>query len=750
MPPQQMRMDLHHIAVDLPEPPEAWSACGAFAEVAVEARSVSVGQRPLGLVVARLVHDLLRVGARCDEFGQRALSGQQRLAAELGEQIRGVAESCERSAAARLEETSRQLMEQLQSLHCELQDAQAQLAVCRAGLERAHSEQQGLAAGLREQGGALRELIAEQQQELAEVRQQQEAAAAGVAQDQAQLDQRVQTVMRSVVAKQRCGFANVIQASTQRTLRKVYWGRLCMLRAARRKRARQRAVVGEVVRLTIRGCMQACFRSLLLWRGERAAQRRARQVQEARARHMRVVTLGAANQLRRRALHQWLTWTRSRRAFRQGRVDHHLAAVRALQQLVRSGDLRYWFGLLAGNRRRKRVQREQLRKCEVVASLTTRSHKQAVFDRWMAFMRMDRARRKKKSTADHVLQFTTRGLRQRYFNKWSIWRLWRVNRLRLRTVAERVLAHSSRALKEKWYLRWKAFRDRHLAKKIRGRLAEALSGRMPQQLKLTYFTRWGEYRLRVAERQKAQQRRRRLDIQGEALLLRYARLEQRRYFTGWLYSTQGRSRARSLAEVRSAVEQLRGRSDAMWAQLEFAQKTVGNTNSCVQRLVDRLISVDESLDRLDKDKAGRRELQLIVDTSAGAPVSALSGLDADLLGAAPGAGEAAGSRLMLGSLSLPSPCRAAARPASADPVQPRWADAAADGGAGRSVFPPPGPPPVRSSSLLGGGGAGRAAARDGAAVSPKRPVRRPADLAARRQSATQGSRTDRGIARPLS
>ena len=50
------------------------------------------------------------------------------------------------------------------------------------------------------------------------------------------------------------------------------------------------------------------------------------------------------------------------------------------------------------------------------------------------------------------------------------------------------------------------------------------------------------------------------------------------------------------------------RCDTLGTQVDVGLKTLTNTNSVLNKLVDRLISVDEQLDHLDKDKVSRKEI----------------------------------------------------------------------------------------------------------------------------------------------
>eukprot|EP01063_Lacrimia_lanifica_P015800 TRINITY_DN22468_c0_g1_i1.p1 TRINITY_DN22468_c0_g1~~TRINITY_DN22468_c0_g1_i1.p1 ORF type:complete len:748 (+),score=280.67 TRINITY_DN22468_c0_g1_i1:85-2244(+) len=57
------------------------------------------------------------------------------------------------------------------------------------------------------------------------------------------------------------------------------------------------------------------------------------------------------------------------------------------------------------------------------------------------------------------------------------------------------------------------------------------------------------------------------------------------------------------------MAKLGGTVDKLGNQVDVSLKTLTNTNSVLNKLVDRLISVDEQLDHLDKNKAGRAEVE---------------------------------------------------------------------------------------------------------------------------------------------
>ena len=73
----------------------------------------------------------------------------------------------------------------------------------------------------------------------------------------------------------------------------------------------------------------------------------------------------------------------------------------------------------------------------------------------------------------------------------------------------------------------------------------------------------------------------------------------------YLASTEDKEEA---ARVRESVDELRSRCDGLGGQVDVSLKTLTNTNSVLNKLVDRLISVDEQLDHLDKSKLDKGDL----------------------------------------------------------------------------------------------------------------------------------------------
>ncbi|KAJ9453014.1 hypothetical protein DIPPA_00955, partial [Diplonema papillatum] len=55
------------------------------------------------------------------------------------------------------------------------------------------------------------------------------------------------------------------------------------------------------------------------------------------------------------------------------------------------------------------------------------------------------------------------------------------------------------------------------------------------------------------------------------------------------------------------------KSDNLGTQIDVGLKTLSNTNSVLNKLVDRLIEVDRQLDGLEKEKISRREFSFITD-----------------------------------------------------------------------------------------------------------------------------------------
>eukprot|EP00756_Hemistasia_phaeocysticola_P065024 Hpha_TRINITY_DN8239_c0_g1::TRINITY_DN8239_c0_g1_i1::g.111892::m.111892 len=235
-----------------------------------------------------------------------------------------------------------------------------------------------------------------------------------------------------------------------------------------------------------------------------------------------------------------------------------------------------------------------------VLGRTDRGTRLVAFRKWLEFRKLKRGGRGRLDAKETVIAaFSSRSdrlMRLRYYNK--------------------LLAYPSKRREDK-ILRQQAIASSQLANEIRHRLnmtCEPLKHRSDNTLRRRYFD------LLRAWRRKKKNRKHSV-IGAFALAHKIGILLARRHFLQLLNFSRSRVRVRERELLRQVLGLWRGapssakyeemlmKCEALGAQVDVGLRTLSNTNSVLNKVVDRLINVDEQLDHLDKEKLSRADLQ---------------------------------------------------------------------------------------------------------------------------------------------
>ena len=289
------------------------------------------------------------------------------------------------------------------------------------------------------------------------------------------------------------------------------------------------------------------------------------------------------------------------------------ACVRALMDLVSTGTMRYCFLLLQKHRK---LRQEQVLKVEMARAFSInvlQGKKQQIWDLWMrARVRHNKMEEGRRAVEVFNKTLST-AIRRAYFAKLMKNKENGDQKKQLTTALAALRLHSDKGRKLAFYEVWKQAAEREMQRREKLRLAETIGRSIPHSMKQYYYTKWQEalaahnkekHRKQLLAAKKAEDMGFRKRIERE--LLKYT-------FGVWLAFRNRNVSSRSTLAASAHMDNIAQKTDSLWQQLEIHQKTVSNTNSCVQRLVDKLLLVDDSLDKLDKSKVNRKEMRSLVE-----------------------------------------------------------------------------------------------------------------------------------------
>ena len=325
----------------------------------------------------------------------------------------------------------------------------------------------------------------------------------------------------------------------------------------------------------------------------------------------------------------WQGFVHMRRAHHRQERERQSQCIQALMGMVRTGQLRYGYLQLARFRKHRREQALRLEMARALRVNANQQRKQWVWDLWVQHRRQHLRRQQGREQAGVFQAAIAQHVYTVYFAKLAEWRRVRDQKRQVYAQLALIQQQGVEGRKAHWFAHWRRAaeaeidgRRQQAERESKRRVALQFCRSIPNNLRLDYFRKW----TRAAEERREAARRHREERRAEAarqaedmsLRKRADRELTRRSYAAWTAFLGARVRLRAERVSRESIGGVAARTESLWAQLELHQRTVSNTNSCVQRLVDKLMQVDESIDTLDKDKASRRELQTLVELYQGA------------------------------------------------------------------------------------------------------------------------------------
>ena len=163
-----------------------------------------------------------------------------------------------------------------------------------------------------------------------------------------------------------------------------------------------------------------------------------------------------------------------------------------------------------------------------------------------------------------------------------------------------------RALLGSYFAKLSAYKQWEQHKRRQIKQSEDLRDRSFAIIRRKYMSKWARV---IAMIRRGLER----EAISRALLTKNAQLVRRDFYATLYRYRELRRSVRDKEEQDLRTAELHRRNDNLGTQIDVGLKTLSNTNSVLNKLVDRLIAVDQQLDTLEKDKVSRRELSFITD-----------------------------------------------------------------------------------------------------------------------------------------
>eukprot|EP00760_Papus_ankaliazontas_P015251 PhM_4_TR16432/c0_g3_i1/m.3713 len=178
-----------------------------------------------------------------------------------------------------------------------------------------------------------------------------------------------------------------------------------------------------------------------------------------------------------------------------------------------------------------------------------------------------------------------------------------VHRARLQ-MCDAMGVESRRCVVSRYYMMWNRVWRLKQLRKHQGQIIWAMASQCKELKRRMFMHKWVEFR-----RNRVRQR---LGIRAvENMCSLVASNMLRRYYKTMMRYVVMTQRNRDRAAVDTMFQEVSRRCDSLHTRIDVGLKSMGNTNSVMNKLVDRLISVDDAIDALERDKVSRRELGII-------------------------------------------------------------------------------------------------------------------------------------------
>eukprot|EP01061_Rhynchopus_euleeides_P047783 TRINITY_DN9817_c0_g1_i1.p1 TRINITY_DN9817_c0_g1~~TRINITY_DN9817_c0_g1_i1.p1 ORF type:complete len:767 (+),score=278.54 TRINITY_DN9817_c0_g1_i1:68-2302(+) len=318
----------------------------------------------------------------------------------------------------------------------------------------------------------------------------------------------------------------------------------------------------------------------------------------------------------RRFYTKWQTWAKMETDIRLAQGGKESMVMTSLLDVRRSLPRRYFQNLLnyvQWARERHRNADIFYRSLRSLHHMRRKNVLQRYYTKLYLYVQEEDAKRAEndkinEEKADITADISMKALLMRYFNKLLGKRNLRVQLRKNGELCDRLGTMLLNSLRNRYYgklyafLLWTRFNSK------RNQQAIELNRKREEKVRRDFLHRWAHHAACV---------RRHLErvAVSRALTTKNEQRVRSEYYHLLSRFQKIRDKARDRHELENRFAEVARKSDNLGTQVDVGLKTLSNTNSVLNKLVDRLITVDEQLGHLEKDKVSRRELTFITDPS---------------------------------------------------------------------------------------------------------------------------------------
>eukprot|EP01064_Diplonema_japonicum_P002595 TRINITY_DN11651_c1_g1_i1.p1 TRINITY_DN11651_c1_g1~~TRINITY_DN11651_c1_g1_i1.p1 ORF type:complete len:718 (+),score=114.00 TRINITY_DN11651_c1_g1_i1:61-2214(+) len=299
----------------------------------------------------------------------------------------------------------------------------------------------------------------------------------------------------------------------------------------------------------------------------------------------------------------------------KGKEPHCVALSVANTKVLLSKYYRRLFRYIVVSKKQKaRTRALKYLSMHTSAGLAKVYHKKCL--NWLANAKISVKKGQKGSgVANNLLLATTRGARLRCY---KAWKKFASRRRAKRGMIDNLALVNTGVLKAKYFSKLARYKDQGLALKRRNIAIHAMSVMNCNILRSVYYKK-------LANHVKIMQKRRKKRAVQNKFTNELHRQSLKSHAKHAFKQLSNFSRIKSkereremLSKITQMVStdanedrcsELSKKCDSLGTQVDVSLKTLTNTNSVLNKLVDRLISVDEQLDHLDREKVSRKDLK---------------------------------------------------------------------------------------------------------------------------------------------
>ena len=316
----------------------------------------------------------------------------------------------------------------------------------------------------------------------------------------------------------------------------------------------------------------------------------------------------------RRFFSKWQTWSKMGYDIRQANEGREAVAMVALTDARRGVHRRYFQKLLTFVQwaRQQHTKADIFRKAiRSLNYMRTKHLFRRYYDKLRRFLAEEDAKRDENyrinvEKAGITADISMKSLMVRYFNKILGKRNLAVQLRKKGELCDQLGKMCLGSLRQRYYGKLYAFLmwTRHNRK--RRQQAADLNAKHEERIRRTFLHKWAHHAACIRRHLERVAVSRALNTKNEQVVRREY------YHLLFRYQTV-REKARDRHELENRFAEAGRKTDNLGTQIDVGLKTLSNTNSVLNKLVDRLITVDDQLGSLEKEKVSRRELSFITD-----------------------------------------------------------------------------------------------------------------------------------------